>query len=65
MVGPIQQLPINQYDIRKKCDRNKNPLCYEEMAYVSFVFEAGVVLTSASDRDLLEQARGQEGAGRG
>jgi cathepsin A (carboxypeptidase C) len=29
MISPFQQTGLNVYDVRKKCDVNKNPLCYD------------------------------------
>jgi len=32
--GPIQSLNKNPYDVRQPCDRQVNPLCYDEMNWI-------------------------------
>ncbi|PLW15478.1 hypothetical protein PCASD_18973 [Puccinia coronata f. sp. avenae] len=32
--GPIQNLDKNPYDVRQGCDRQANPLCYDEMNWI-------------------------------
>ncbi|KAJ7875369.1 Alpha/Beta hydrolase protein [Mycena olivaceomarginata] len=34
LMGPLLQLGLNPYDVRKPCDREKNPLCYEQMNWI-------------------------------
>ncbi|KAI0094232.1 Alpha/Beta hydrolase protein [Irpex rosettiformis] len=35
ILGPIQQLGLNVYDVRKKCDRSKDgDLCYKQMTWI-------------------------------
>ncbi|KAI0688122.1 carboxypeptidase C [Cytidiella melzeri] len=35
MMGPLQQLGLNMYDVRKKCDRSKDgDLCYRQMGWI-------------------------------
>ena len=35
-MGPIQEYPINPYDIRRSCNRDgeDGPLCYKQMEWI-------------------------------
>jgi cathepsin A (carboxypeptidase C) len=57
MYGPLQQVPVNPYDVRRPCNRNgeDGPLCYKEMEWVATC----VLMNSGLDPDKELMRRGR------